>query len=65
MHLVCFIIRIFHDARSPERQIQSLSFSKRCKAWPALSLRPCGQSPGNGAVTTVDVLWVVGRPKGT
>ena len=22
MHLVCFIIRICHDARSPERQIQ-------------------------------------------
>ena len=21
MHLVCFIIRIYHDARSPERQI--------------------------------------------
>ena len=22
MHLVCFIIRVYHDARPPERQIQ-------------------------------------------
>ena len=26
MHLVGFIIRIFHDARSPERQIDSIFF---------------------------------------
>ena len=25
MHLVCFIIRIYHDARSPERQLCSFN----------------------------------------
>jgi len=28
VHLVGFIIRIYHDARSPERQIRGLIFSK-------------------------------------
>jgi len=65
VNLVGFIIRVYHDALSTERQIQSLSFSERCMVRPALSLRPCGQSPGNGPVTTLDVLWVVGRPKCT
>jgi len=30
VHLVGFIIRIYHDARSPERQVPLISFSWNC-----------------------------------
>jgi len=33
MHLFGFIIRIFHDARSPERQIRLLYYYHDVKSW--------------------------------
>jgi len=40
VHLVGFIIRIYHDARSPERQIQYISFLTACFGFYKTIFRP-------------------------
>ena len=57
VHLVDFIIRIYHDARSSERQIQEiLNFSMYCRH--ALILAPL-KSRAGGVSTPRDVNGVI------